>query len=161
MYGIDLSVQFENLMPALGLGFILGLLYDILRLSCIVFHKKQTVVFAVDVIFIVMCTGISYLLYIALNNGHVRLYLLIAQTLGGVIYRFTAGELIFSFFMKIIKAAEKLILTVFAPVKVFAGKISEILRKMVRKIYINFKKIKNKFKKALKDDEQLLYNSDN
>ncbi len=161
MYGIDLSVQFENLMPALGLGFILGLLYDFVRLSCVVFHKKKAVVFAADVFFIILCTGVSCLLYIAVNNGHIRLYLLLAQVLGGVIYRFTAGELIFPFFVKIIKAAEKFVLTVFAPVAGLGRKISEILRKIMRKFYINFKKIKNKFKKALKDDEQLLYNNDN
>ena len=32
MYGIDLSVQIENLMPALGLGFILGFVHDVVRL---------------------------------------------------------------------------------------------------------------------------------
>lgn len=159
MYGIDLSVQFENLMPALGLGFILGFLYDIVRLLRLICSKGKTFLFVTDMLFVIMSAVTSYLLYIAVNNGHIRVYLVAAQILGATVYRFTAGELIFSFFEKITLAVKKIIKTVFAPFLIFGRRVLGIMRKTIAKSGKILKKIQNKFKKPLKDDNDLLYNN--
>ena len=62
MYGVDLSVQFENLMPAIGLGFILGFVYDIFKFIRQIFFNGKTAFFITDMIFVVVCTLSSFLL---------------------------------------------------------------------------------------------------
>lgn len=158
MYGIDLSVQIENLMPALGLGFLLGLFYDVVRFLRLVFSKGKILLFITDMLFVVFCTLTSFLLIIGLNNGHIRFYLILAEITGAVVYFSTAGIIISALLHKISFAIKKAVMLIFSPLMFLKTKIDIITKKLTKKSGINLKKIQNKFKKPLQDDDDMLYN---
>ena len=161
MYGIDLSVQIKNLMPALGLGFILGFIYDAVRFLRMTFSKNKTVLFFADFLFVVFCTLSSYLMILGVNNGNIRFYLILAEITGGVIYFCTAGIIISRIFRLVSDVLRKIFRTLIAPLVLVSEKFRCLIQKTGEKIKHFFKKIKNKSKKLLKDKDEMLYNNYN
>ncbi len=160
MYGIDLSVQIENLMPALGLGFLLGFVYDAVRFLRLLLSEGKTFLFISDMLFVVFCTFASFLLLLGVNNGNIRLYLILAEITGAVIYFCTAGIIVMSLSRKTASAIKKIFKIIFSPFLFLKKKFSAVLKKLYGKFYEILKKMKNKFKKPLKDDNEMLYNND-
>lgn len=161
MYGIDLSVQIENLMPALGLGFLLGFVYDTVRFLRLSFSKGKTVLFITDMLFVVFCTFASYLMILGVNNGNIRIYLILAEITGVVIYFCTAGIIISVVFQKTAGVIRKIFNLIYAPFIFLKKKFMHIFRKL-REIAYNFlKKIQNKSKNPLQDEDEMLYNNNN
>lgn len=160
MYGIDLSVQIENLMPALGLGFLLGFVYDSVRFLRIVFPLGKIFLFISDMLFVVFCTFSSFLLFLGVNCGNIRLYLVVAEITGAAVYFSTAGIIVMSVFGKIAYVIKKSFKIIFMPFIFLKKKIFKMVKKLCAKIYEILKKMKNKFKKPLKDADAMLYNDD-
>lgn len=158
MYGIDLSVQIENLMPALGLGFLLGFVYDCVRFLRIVLPTGKIFLFISDMLFVVFCTFSSFLLFLGVNFGNIRMYLVVAEITGAAVYFCTAGIIIMSLFRKIAHVIKKSFAIIFKPFIFLKKKIFAIMKKICAKICEILKKMKNKFKKPLKDEEVMLYN---
>ncbi len=151
MYGVDLTVQLENLMPFLGLGFGIGLVYDILGFFRSIFVRLKAVVFVIDFSFCVFVGLTSYLLFLGTTEGVVRIYLVIAEITGGAVYFMTAGRLI----SRLVSRFSRIILLVFrrisAPFVCLKKKIGGVSGK-IRKIFDKKLKIfQNKLKKRLKD----------
>ena len=142
-------------MPAVGLGFVLGIFYLVIRIFRSVLSDNKAVVFVADVIFCVVCTLSSFLLFVAVNNGHIRFYLIVAQILGFCVFSFTFGELIFGCFLNLFAFFKKILSPIFVPFKLLGRKIDAIKKKLSEKTE-NFK---NKFKKLLKQRSQVLYNN--
>ncbi len=159
MYNIDRIIEFENLMPALGLGFILGFMYDAVRILRLFVSRHKAFVFVTDALFVILCVLSSYLLFLSVNYGRIRAYLVIAIILGAVIYSCTAGEIIFSTAERISVKLKKLMKTVFSPLVFLFSKIKYFLSKILKIFDKKLKKFKIKSKKHLKDKEELLYNS--
>ena len=161
MYGIDLSVQIENLMPALGIGFILGFVYDIVRFLRMTLSKNKFVLFFADFLFVVFCTISSYLMILGVNDGNIRLYLIVAEITGSAIYFCTAGLIISRVFRLISDTLRKFFRTIITPFILVFKKFGCSIQKTAEKIKHFFKKIKNKSKKLLKDKDEMLYNNYN
>lgn len=134
MYGVDLSVQFENLMPAIGLGFILGFVYDIFKLIRQIFFNGKTAFFITDMIFVVVCTLSSFMLFIAVNSGRIRGYLVMFEVLAACVYRFTAGQLVSAVTDKFSKVINALCVKVFSVFSVPIKRMYTLLRKVSKRL---------------------------
>lgn len=156
MYIADIPTQLKNIMPALGLGFALGLVYEIVRILRLYIPSGRVFLFVTDVLFTVFSCVTVFLLFVAVDNGHIRFYMIIACILGYVVCLFTAGELLYSFFAKIHSVIMRIIKFVFKPFVLLVNKISPKLKKITE----NTEKIKNKFKNHLKHGDEVLYNTD-
>lgn len=156
MYTADIVTQLKNIMPSLGLGFALGLVYEFVRILRVLISSGKIFVFVTDVIFTVFCAVSSFLLFVAVDNGHIRFYMLLSCVIGYVICLFTAGELIYKFFLRIHGAIVKILTPILRPFVFVSDKI--ILR--IKKGAENAEKFKNKFKKLLKRSDNMLYNKD-
>ena len=154
-------MQIENLMPALGLGFLLGFVYDIVRFIRLLVSKGKTVLFVADFLFVILCTLLSYLMILAVNNGNIRIYLILAEITGAAVYFCTAGVVVLLIFRKISEFIRRIFRIVFSPFTFLFKKIVYVVKKMneiMCKFFLNFKK---KFKKTLKDEDGMLYNNNN
>ena len=147
MYGTALSVQIENLMPFAGLGFVLGFIYDILGCIRKITCNNRLIVFVVDFSFCLFSAVSSYMLLLATANGFIRIYLLVAEILGAAIYFFTFGTLVSAVIRLISGIVKKLFSPVFTLKKIISVKTEKLKEKFLK----NIKKVKNKFKKPLKD----------
>lgn len=161
MYGIDLSVQIENLMPAMGLGFLLGFIYDTVRFLRLSFSKGKTALFVADFLFVIFCTLSSYLMILGVNNGNIRIYLILAEITGAAVYFCTAGVVISLIFRRVSGIIRNIFYTVFSPFSFLAKKIVYVVKKKQEKMYKFFLNFKKKSKKTLQDEDEMLYNNNN
>lgn len=159
MYGIELAVQIENLMPALGLGFLLGICYDFVRLLRLIFSRGKIFLFVTDTLFTVFCTAVSFLLFLGVNDGVIRLYLVLAEIIGATLYFFTAGKIVYRLFRRFSDMLRSAVHLIFAPFRFLKRKMNKPIEKIKENSAFYLKKIQNKFKKPLQEEEDLLYNN--
>lgn len=145
-----LSSQTEIFLFSLGFGFLLGILYDVFRtLRLIISDSSLFTVFA-DVTYFLVCTFLIFCFNLVVDSGKIRLYVLLGDLLGWMIYYFSFGEISIRFGNRIIAYAKRFSGAVSAPVLKFSNRIK---RKFGKSASFS-KKIIRKFNKKLKYDLQ-------
>lgn len=144
MYNVSQNEQVLIFIASLGVGFILGVLYDFLRALRLSFTKGKIAVIIFDLLYFFMVAFWSYIFILAANKGEVRSYIIIGELLGAIFYYFSLGialmkltdklvallKRVYSLIFKIISYPFRLAKTVF--LKVF-GKIFNIFKKTEKK----------------------------
>ena len=91
MYNVYQSEQFLIFLASLGVGFLLGILYDFLRAVRLSFAKGKFVVVFFDLLYFFIVAFASYIFILAANKGEVRSYIIIGELIGAVFYYFSLG----------------------------------------------------------------------
>lgn len=162
MYTFAISEHLKIFLLSIGMGFLLGVLYDIIRIVRLIMSKSKTAVFIFDLLYITLSALLVYTFIIAINMGAVRAYIIIAQLFGFFFYYISFGiavkkvsdktaELIKSFLSKLFCIVKKPFLFIFATIKRKNMKIKTFLCKKSHKV----RKI---LKKLLHLSKVLLYN---
>lgn len=162
LYGLSLATQTKNFLLSLGFGFIMGIFYDLFRIVRISISKSKIATVFSDILYCIFL-GFSLMLFcLTVNEGEIRLYLLLGSLAGFFVYYFSLGVIIFSFSEKMITLIKKIISSVFNvisyPFRFVFGKLRELLINLSAKSHKNTKNIKNKSKFLLKVNKLLLYN---
>lgn len=158
METIHVAEQLRNLMPALGLGFLLGVLYDAVRILRLLVPSKKIFVFITDMLFTAFCAVASYVMFIALTNGRIRGYMVIAELIGAAAYFLSVSAVCFPLVKKLICKIKGIFHKLFSPFIFIFKKIKTLSEKAGRNIGKKLKKCKNKLKKPLQDEDVMLYN---
>ena len=87
-----LSFQLFGFAVSVAAGFLLGALYDVLRIWRDFLHSQRRAVFFQDFFYMVLCAFFTFLLALALSDGAVRFYLLAGEAVGWFVYYFTVGQ---------------------------------------------------------------------
>lgn len=144
MYNVSQNEQVLIFLASLGVGFLLGVVYDFLRALRLSFTKNKIAVIIFDLLYFFMVAFLSYIFILAANKGEVRSYIIIGELLGAVFYYFSLGfalmkltdkfvlllKRFYAFFFKIISFPFRLIKSAF--LKVF-GKLRSFFEKSVKK----------------------------
>ena len=88
MYNVEQSEQVLIFIASLGVGFLLGVLYDFLRALRLSFTRVKWSVIIFDLLYFFMVAFLSYIFILASNKGEVRSYIIIGELLGAVFYYF-------------------------------------------------------------------------
>lgn len=152
MYTVDQSEQLLIFLASLGVGFLLGVLYDFLRAVRLSVTRGRAAVVVFDLLYFFLFGFLTYIFILAANKGEVRSYIIIGELLGGAFYYFSFGIAVmkltdrfvallkrfYAFLFKIISApfrfVGKIISKVFRKISGFlkkSGKNSEKMRKKV------------------------------
>ncbi len=91
MYGTPHPQQLLIFITALGVGFLLGILYDFLRAVRLSLTKSKKANVFFDILYFMLFALFSYLYIIASNKGDVRLYILAGELIGCAFYYFSLG----------------------------------------------------------------------
>lgn len=91
MYNVAQGEQTLIFIASLGVGFILGVLYDFLRAIRLSFTKGKIPIIIFDLLYFFMVAFLSYIFILAANKGEVRSYIIIGELLGAVFYYFSLG----------------------------------------------------------------------
>ena len=91
MYNVSQNEQTLIFIASLGVGFILGVLYDFLRALRLSITKSKVAVIVFDLLYFFMVAFFSYIFILAANKGEVRSYIIIGELLGAVFYYFSLG----------------------------------------------------------------------
>ncbi len=144
MYSVPQNEQLAIFVLSLGLGFLLGVLYDIVRALRLSITHSKIVLIICDILYFIAFGLISFLFILALNKGEIRFYIIIGEVIGAVFYYVSLGIAVIKITDKLIALLHKLYSLVFkiicAPFKAlgklfsgFATKISRLFKKTEKK----------------------------
>lgn len=162
LYGLSLAQQTKGFLLSLGLGFIMGIFYDLFRIIRISISKGKAATVIFDILYCIFLCFSTFLFCLTVNEGEIRLYLMLGELAGFCVYYFSLGVMIFSFSETIIGFIKKLVSTAFGIVFFPFRFVFKHLRKLTEKIFSKFSKkqknLKNKSKFLLKVNKLMLYN---
>ena len=152
MYNVSQNEQMLIFLASLGMGFLLGVVYDFFRAIRLSLTRGKIAVVIFDLLYFFVVALGSYLFILATNKGEVRSYIIIGELLGAVFYYFSLGVALmkltdkfvsilkkaYSFIFKIISLPFRLMkltfFTVFGKIKVFFEKSEKKSKKIQKKV---------------------------
>ena len=151
MYLDTIAEQSRVFFYSLGMGFLLGVIYDMFEFIGFLLPKKRLFIIPRDIIFMVTSAFLMFLFSLSVNNGSFKFHIYAGALAGFFICFFSLGKFL-----------RKAFYSVANHIKGFFGKFrSGILRIIIK----NRKKREEKAKKSeissnllLQDDESMLYN---
>lgn len=162
MYTFAISEHLEIFLLSLGMGFLLGVLYDAIRIIRLIVSKGKAALFVFDFLTLALSAVLTYLFILAVNKGAVRAYIIIAELLGFFCYYISFGIVIVRLSDKIVSAVKSFAAKIFNSLKkpffCFAHAIRRLFYKIKGFLMKKSQKSKNNFKKLLHINKVLLYN---
>ncbi|MBR3780276.1 MAG: spore cortex biosynthesis protein YabQ [Clostridia bacterium] len=145
-----LSVQTEIFLLALGFGFILGILYDVFRTVRMIISDSPMFTFSMDVMYFLVCAFLFFSFNLVVDSGKIRLYVILGEALGWLIYYFSLGEISLRISNATVSFARRALTAIFKPFL----RLFNLLNSKFKKIALFSRKIIRKFKKKAKYDLQ-------
>lgn len=91
MYTVEQNEQAMIFFTSLGVGFLLGVLYDVMRAFRLSFDRGKAVTVIIDLLYFSLVAFCSYVYILAANKGEVRSYIIAGELIGAVFYYFSLG----------------------------------------------------------------------
>ena len=158
MFGFPLSRQLQSLFPFLGLGFFLGLLYDVLRILRLSLSRSKRLLFWFDLFFVLLSALFTFCFSLSVYYGELHLYMLLAELLGFFVFYCTFD----GFFRQTAAKAARWLGSVYSLcLRVLSLPIRGFLlvgEKAVKFFGFSGNKIQKKLKNLLQKRKHLLYN---
>lgn len=160
MYLIGLQQQLRNFSLSLGVGFLLGIIYDLFRLTRVVLFKRQSkaVIITQDVIYALTCGFVTFLFLLSKNYGEFRAYVIAGEGIGFLIYFFTLGIVAVRFVDTVTNKMRKALNVILKPLKSLICQVNMVKRNLNEKTVNKSKKFLKNFKIRLQPRGVLLYN---
>ncbi|MCI8497620.1 MAG: hypothetical protein HFE85_05155 [Clostridiales bacterium] len=160
--GITISGQTMEFLLSAALGFGLGALYDLFRITRVILNPGRIFVFVEDVLYWIICAVVSFLFILTVNRGEIRGFLLFGELMGAVVYYCTLGWLVMKSTRAITAAVRRFFRFLYRllvkPVKKVLGKCGRLTRKASGAVGGKTKKIRQIMNFRLKRNKVLLYN---
>lgn len=154
----SLSAQTNMFLYSFGFGFLLGILYDVVRTLRIIVSRSKIFTVAVDLLYFIICGVLSFAFSLVMDSGKIRLYVAAGQVLGWLVYYFSFGSIAVRITTVVTKAVKRLISFIFRPFLLLIGKISALFKKSVKICKKIFKKSNKKAKYILQNQHSIVYN---
>lgn len=159
MYTFDSSAQPGLLLLSLGVGFALGLLYDLFRtVRLIFFERSAAAVVIFDILYFAVFGLLSFVFILALNKGEVRLYIILAELAGAAVYYFSFGAAAIRLTDAFLKFFRRVCAAVSLPFKSLNRVINSFGRRISKKIKKNIAGKRFFLQKYLKKIRICVYN---
>lgn len=94
---ISIAEQTRLFLLSCGMGFLLGVLYEIFRLLRMMFSVKKRSTFIFDILYCLLATFLSFVFILTANRGAVRWYIIFGVAAGWIIYYFALGGIAVKF----------------------------------------------------------------
>ena len=150
MYSFEQSEQLNLFLLSLGAGFILGIVYDILRAIRLTISKGKFIIFVFDIIYFLIFSLATFLFFLAVNKGEFRSYMIFGEILGFIFYYISFGIAAKSFTDVFVTAIHKTFSFLFKIIITPFKAIFRVFCKIKSKISQNFKKLSKKYEKNRK-----------
>lgn len=155
-----IAQQTSCFLQAILLGMVLGAFYDIFRFLRVMIKSPSGVILIEDALYFAVAAFISFSFMLQLTDGEIRIFVLIGEALGAVLYINTVGEILFRIYKSLAQVIKKVFGRIFEVITIPFKIIFQFIIKMIEKTKENLKKwIKNK-KTRLKRHKGIVYNSD-
>ncbi len=150
MYSVPQTEQLSIFTASLGLGFLLGILYDIFRAIRLSVTKGKIAVVISDVLYF-LCVGLaSFLFILSLNKGEIRSYIIAGEVIGAVFYYFSFGIAAMKITDYLVKLLRRFYSFVFKVISAPFRLIKRAFSHLLEKLKIVFKKTSKNSQKMRK-----------
>lgn len=144
------------------LGMAFGLLYDIFRITRVAFKLTKLIISLEDIFYFIICSAFTFFFIMSTVDGKLRIFIIIGEIIGAVLYYFTLGELV----MGISRLIIDFIKTVIRVIKKYIVKpLMRLIYNIIQLIKLPFKilagfaiKLFKNLKYGLKTRRIILYN---
>lgn len=148
------SEQLFTLIYSVGIGFALGIFYELLRLIFYLLSgSDKKFVLLRDIIFLLFCLAVTFFYFLVRCNGKVTFYAVTGEGVGG----FAAFKAVDSFVSFLIKKKLRKLRKKLSSALRLAGKAMNYVRKTQNNIKITVKGKKN-YKNDLHNRHDIVYN---
>ncbi len=154
IYSLSLASQTKGFLFSLGFGFMMGMIYDVFRLVRISISRGKKIQIIFDITYFILLAFLTFIFFITINEGEIRIYLLLGEAIGFAVYSLSLGTIVFAFGEKWIEQIRRFLAFSLKPFKKMYLKTKCFLLDRVKRR----KKPENKSKMHLKLDKHLLYN---
>lgn len=159
---ISISEQALEFLLSCLLGAVLGVLYDAFRILRAAIPHGRILTLLEDILFWALSAVITFFFLLLFSEGQVRLYILLGELLGFIVYYFTVGSLVIGASKWIIRQVKRFLRFLYRLfIRPFVRPFSFIFRKFRQgfvHISLNCKKLGQNRKKHLQNQSDLLYN---
>ena len=155
-----LAVQTRIFAYFFALGFLMGLLYDALRIVRVLAFPQHKNVFILDAVFGCLSAFITFVCLLVLNYGQIQPFIIAAMGFGALVYILSLGGVMTRFRRNLLWAKRKTIETAVRPVKFLNRKIKATDAKIMAGGAKLLEKISLFVKNRLHSDDELRYNID-
>lgn len=159
---VSVPAQMLAFLAACAAGAALGILYDLFRIFRLIVPCGRGALFALDVLFLLLCAGATFLFLLTDNAGGIRLFLLEGELIGAVVYLLTASRLVMGAARALTAAARRSLHVcgerMRPPLRRFSGRIRSGLRAGAQKTGGLMKKAAQPVKIRLKPGWKVMYN---
>lgn len=154
--------QLQQFFYSCGLGFILGLYYDVFRVMRLVMRPGKIAIFVQDMVFFVTAAVITFLFALAEIDGQLQIYLFLGEIIGFIAYYLTIGRVVMRFAgvvtAAILRVWHFIWWLVFLPFRLIGRLLSRPCRFLTNLLKKFLQKLGSNLKKGLKYMHSLLYN---
>ena len=140
---MTLEEQFRGFCLSVGMGGLLGILLDLFRLVRIFAAPSRRSQFVLDVLYMLLCSGLTFVLSLAIHYGQLRFYMFLGEGIGFAAYMLAFGRIVPAVGPQIQRAG---IHYIWQPWKKYCG----FLRKKMEKCWEQAKESVKKLQKSLK-----------
>ncbi len=143
MFGFGIAEQTRTFILSFGFGFLLGIVYDALRVIRMIFADSEKLIAVQDIIFSLITFFSVFNFFLVANKGEFRGYLFLSMALGFLLYRYSFGTFVIFLFKKVIAAVEWLIKILLFPFGIIMKPLKKILRKIKKILILLLKNMRN------------------
>ncbi|MCI8652336.1 MAG: hypothetical protein HFF11_01395 [Angelakisella sp.] len=151
---IAITEQTSVFLYSLFLGVVLGVFYDVFRITRIAFLVPALLVLLEDLLFFLFSSIVLFGFMLERSYGQIRWFILLGVVLGWVLYYFTLGSLVMKGSARIIAVVGRLLAFLWRPFAFLGRKLGET-GKIVEK---SSQKALQRAKISLKSRAAMLYN---
>ncbi len=150
MYSVDQSEQLIIFLASLGVGFLLGVVYDVFRALRLCFTKSKPTVVIFDILYFFLFALATFIFVLAANKGEVRSYIIIGELLGAAFYYFSFGLAVIKITDRFVAFSKRFFTTLFKVLSAPFRFAYKLIGKLFRKTEVIFKKSEKKSQKIRK-----------
>lgn len=150
MYSVPHSEQLSIFLSSLGVGFILGVLYDFLRGIRLSVSDSKVLVVVFDLLYSVLLAFITFIFILAVNKGEIRFYIISGEIIGLIFYYVSFGIAAIKITDKIVGILRKLYAFVFKLISAPFRLMKRLFSKLIGKIRFFSQKTSKKSEKMRK-----------
>lgn len=147
--------QLTGFLYSAGIGFALGILYELIRIIFFVLSgSDKKFVLLRDIILMSVCFAVSFVFFLVKYNGNITFYAVLGEAIGGVVAFKSFDSIVSVFIKRVLRKIRGRIIS-------FAAKIKALKNKFVAKlqnIQKNRKKVQKKSQKVLHNQHKIVYN---
>lgn len=148
MYSVPQAQQLSIFVAALGLGFLLGVLYDVVRAIRLSLPRSKIATIFFDLLYCFLIGLATFLFILALNKGEIRFYIIAAEFIGATFYYVSFGIAVIKITNKAVAILKRLYSFIF--------KILCTPFKLLKRLFVLTKnKTSSLFKKSEKNSVKL------